>query len=130
MAITFDPGAPPSAVFDKGPLVELARHFATVPSYQTATADHRDLFWWDWGPVFYRGRLNKTAQGDRDRQRPRAHRTPRRPHPRRRRRPTRPRTADQDRTDPRLRPGQRLRPTPSTPSRYPTHSPCSLTPTS
>ena len=46
MAITFDPGAPPSAVYDKGPLVDLARHFAAVPSYQSATADHRDLFWW------------------------------------------------------------------------------------
>lgn len=55
MAITFDPGAPPATVFDKGPLADLARHFAAVPGYQIATADHRDLFWWDWGPVFYRG---------------------------------------------------------------------------
>lgn len=62
MAITFDPGAPPATVFDKGPSADLARHFAAVPGYQTATADHRDLFWWDWGPVFYRGRLNKTAK--------------------------------------------------------------------
>jgi hypothetical protein len=42
-------------------LADLAGHFAAVPGYQIATADHRDLFWWDWGPVFYRGRLNKTA---------------------------------------------------------------------
>jgi hypothetical protein len=62
MAITFDPGAPPATVFDKGPLADLARHFAAVPGYQIATADHRDLFWWHWGPVFYRGRLNKTAK--------------------------------------------------------------------
>jgi hypothetical protein len=62
MAITFDPGAPPATVFDKGPLADLARHFAAVPGYQIATADHRDLFWWDWGPAFYRGRLNKTAK--------------------------------------------------------------------
>jgi hypothetical protein len=47
MAITFDPGAPPATVFDKGPLADLARHFAAVPGYQIATADHRDLFWWD-----------------------------------------------------------------------------------
>jgi hypothetical protein len=46
MAITFDPGAPPATVFDKGPLADLARHFAAVPGYQIATADHRDLFWW------------------------------------------------------------------------------------
>jgi hypothetical protein len=31
MAITFDPGAPPATVFDKGPLADLARHFAAVP---------------------------------------------------------------------------------------------------
>jgi uracil-DNA glycosylase len=29
-----------------------------MPSY----ASHRDLFWYDWGPVFYRGRLNRTAR--------------------------------------------------------------------
>ena len=62
MAITFDPGAPPATVFDNGPLADLARHFAAVPGYQIATADHRDLFWWDGGPAFYRGRLNKTAK--------------------------------------------------------------------
>lgn len=61
-ALTFDPGAPPSTTFDKGPPAELARHFAAVPGYLSATSDHRDLFWWDWGPVFYRGRLNKTAK--------------------------------------------------------------------
>lgn len=48
MTVDFDPG-PPAAV---------ARHLAAVPSY----AAHRDLFWYDWGPVFYRGRLNGTAR--------------------------------------------------------------------
>jgi uracil-DNA glycosylase len=62
MALTFDPGAPPSATFDKGPPAALAHHFAAVPGYQSETVDNRGLFWWDWGPVFYRGRLNKTAK--------------------------------------------------------------------
>jgi uracil-DNA glycosylase len=57
--VDFDPGAPPSSVFDKGPPAELARHFAAVPTYD---ADDHDLFWWDWGPVFYRGRLNGSAK--------------------------------------------------------------------
>ena len=33
------------------------------PSYgRPAMREHRDLFWYDWGPVFYRGRLNGTAR--------------------------------------------------------------------
>jgi uracil-DNA glycosylase len=44
--------------FDPGPPVMVARHFAKVPSY----ADFRELFWYDWGPVFYRGRLNRKAR--------------------------------------------------------------------
>jgi hypothetical protein len=44
--------------FDKGPPAALARHFAAMPSY----AAHRELYWYDWGPVFYRGRLNRTAR--------------------------------------------------------------------
>ena len=44
--------------FDPGPPAAVARHFAKVPSY----ADYRQLFWHDWGPVFYRGRLNRTAR--------------------------------------------------------------------
>lgn len=44
----FDPG-PPSAVAD---------HFAALPSY----AEHQQFFWYDWGPIFYRGRLDKTAR--------------------------------------------------------------------
>lgn len=44
--------------YDPGPPARLARHFASVPSY----SPHRDLFWYDWGPVFYRGRCNGTAK--------------------------------------------------------------------
>jgi uracil-DNA glycosylase len=46
------------ADFDPGPPAALAQHFDALPSY----ADHRDLFWYDWGPVFYRGRLDGTAR--------------------------------------------------------------------
>jgi uracil-DNA glycosylase len=44
--------------FDPGPPAEVAEHFDRVPSY----ASHRDLFWYDWGPVFYRGRLDGSAR--------------------------------------------------------------------
>jgi uracil-DNA glycosylase len=44
--------------FDPGPSKALAQHLADVPSY----APQRDLFWYDWGPVFYRGRLNGSAR--------------------------------------------------------------------
>jgi uracil-DNA glycosylase len=44
--------------FDPGPTKALAQHLASVPSY----APQRDLFWYDWGPVFYRGRLNGSAR--------------------------------------------------------------------
>jgi uracil-DNA glycosylase len=57
--VDFDPGAPPSADFDPGPPKALARHFAAVPAY---AEEDRALFWWDWGPVFYRGRLNGSAR--------------------------------------------------------------------
>ena len=43
--------------FDPGPTKALARHLDDMPSY----ADKRELFWYDWGPIFYRGRL--TARG-------------------------------------------------------------------
>jgi hypothetical protein len=46
------------ATYDPGPPASLARHFAAVPSY----APHCDLFWYDWGPVFYRDRLNRSAR--------------------------------------------------------------------
>jgi uracil-DNA glycosylase len=44
--------------FDPGPPPALAEHLAALPSY----AAHRDLFWYDWGPVFYRGRLDGSAR--------------------------------------------------------------------
>ena len=44
--------------FDKGPPARLARLFAAPPDY----AKHRPSFWYDWGPIFYRGRLNGTAR--------------------------------------------------------------------
>jgi hypothetical protein len=44
--------------FDPGPPAAVARHLANVPSY----AADRDLFWYDWGPVFYRGRMNGSAR--------------------------------------------------------------------
>jgi len=44
--------------FDPGPSKSIANHLAALPSY----APHRNLFWYDWGPVFYRGRLNRTAR--------------------------------------------------------------------
>ena len=46
------------ATYDPGPPAALTRHFAALPSF----AAHRDLFWYDWGPVFYRGRLNRSAR--------------------------------------------------------------------
>src|SRR3954449_1492928 len=46
------------AGFDPGPPAAVGPHLAKVPSY----ADFRELFWHDWGPVFYRGRLNRTAR--------------------------------------------------------------------
>lgn len=46
------------ADFDPGPPDRLAEHFAALPSY----AAHRELFWYDWGPVFYRGRLDGSAR--------------------------------------------------------------------
>lgn len=57
--VDFDPGAPPSSTFDNGPPAALARHFAAVPAYDP---DVHDVFWYDWGPVFYRGRLNGSAK--------------------------------------------------------------------
>jgi uracil-DNA glycosylase len=44
--------------FDPGPPPEVAEHFARVPS----SAPHRELSWYDWRPVFYRGRLDGSAR--------------------------------------------------------------------
>jgi uracil-DNA glycosylase len=45
--------------FDKGPPAALARHFAGLPDIDSR---FRSLFWYDWGPVFYRGRLSGRAR--------------------------------------------------------------------
>lgn len=44
--------------FDPGPPHDFAQLFADVPDY----SEHKDIFWYDWGPVFYRGRLDGTAR--------------------------------------------------------------------
>ena len=43
--------------FDPGPPDSLAEHFARVPS-----PSHPKDFWFDWGPIFYRGRLDGSAR--------------------------------------------------------------------
>lgn len=48
MTTDFDPGPPPA----------VAAHFGQLPSY----AAHRDSFWYDWGPILYRGRLDGSAR--------------------------------------------------------------------
>jgi len=44
--------------FDPGPPAEIAGLLARLPSY----APYRELFWHDWGPVFYCGRLDGSAR--------------------------------------------------------------------
>lgn len=44
--------------FDPGPPQQFADIFAAVPDYSPFKAD----FWYDWGPVFYRGRLDGSAR--------------------------------------------------------------------
>lgn len=44
--------------FDAGPPWEFAEMFARSPNYEP----YKDHFWYDWGPVFYRGRLDGTAR--------------------------------------------------------------------
>lgn len=45
--------------FDAGPPKAVAEHFAKLPGY---TPEQQKLFWYDWGPIFYRGRMNKSAK--------------------------------------------------------------------
>ncbi|MHA4809028.1 uracil-DNA glycosylase family protein [Flavitalea flava] len=45
-------------LFDPGPPAAFARHFAALPDYTPV----KDNFWFDWGPVFYRGRLDGSAK--------------------------------------------------------------------
>jgi uracil-DNA glycosylase len=44
--------------FDKGPTQKVAKLFARVPDY----LPYKDSFWFDWDPVFYRGRLDGSAR--------------------------------------------------------------------
>ncbi len=44
--------------FDPGPPKKFADIFENVPSY----GKFKKLFWYDWGPVFYRGRLDGSAR--------------------------------------------------------------------
>jgi uracil-DNA glycosylase len=43
--------------FDRGPSAELAQHFAAVPDPPV-----KGDFWFNWGPIFYRGRLDGSAR--------------------------------------------------------------------
>lgn len=43
------------ATFDKGPPALVARHLARLPDLPP---EAREKFWYDWGPIFYRGRLS------------------------------------------------------------------------
>jgi uracil-DNA glycosylase len=45
------------AEFDRGPSAQLAKLFDRVPDPPV-----QDDFWFDWGPVFYRGRLDGSAR--------------------------------------------------------------------
>ena len=45
--------------FDPGPPAAVAEHLSEVP---TIAQDQRRLFWYDWGPIFYRGRLDGSAR--------------------------------------------------------------------
>ncbi len=44
--------------FDRGPTAAVASLFMDHPDYTPV----KDFFWFNWGPVFYRGRLNKSAK--------------------------------------------------------------------
>lgn len=44
--------------FDSGPPANFAQLFEQMPSYAT----YKDLYWYDWGPVLYRGRLDGSAR--------------------------------------------------------------------
>ena len=46
------------AEFDRGPPAKLAKKFLQCPDYGPL----KKHFWYDWGPVFYRGRLDGTAK--------------------------------------------------------------------
>lgn len=47
-----------SIEFDAGPPSNVAELFADLPDY----SPFKQHFWFDWGPVFYRGRLDRSAR--------------------------------------------------------------------
>jgi uracil-DNA glycosylase len=44
--------------FDRGPTAAMASLLMDHPDYTSV----KDFFWFNWGPIFYRGRLNKSAK--------------------------------------------------------------------
>lgn len=44
--------------YDSGPPPDVLKIFANVPSYSAL----KQCFWFDWGPIFYRGRLDRSAR--------------------------------------------------------------------
>jgi len=44
--------------FDKGPSVAMAKLLLQYPDYSPV----KEYFWFNWGPIFYRGRLDKSAK--------------------------------------------------------------------
>ena len=48
----------PNLEYDPGPPSEFFEHFKKMPSYEP----FKEYFWIDWGPIFYRGRLDGTAK--------------------------------------------------------------------
>lgn len=48
-----------SSEFDRGPTRLVAEHLAAFPGYRP---EERRLYWYDWGPIFYRGRLDGSAR--------------------------------------------------------------------
>lgn len=44
--------------YDAGPPRRFLKLFERAPSYEAS----KDLYWYDWGPVFYRGRLDGSAR--------------------------------------------------------------------
>jgi hypothetical protein len=44
--------------FDPGPPPHIAEIFSRLPDY----SPHKELFWYTWGPIFYRGRLDGSAR--------------------------------------------------------------------
>ena len=96
-----------SSEFDPGPPAAIAKHLAKVPELQPPSS--ADWFWYDWGPVFYRGRLNGSAKLLGDRLRPRPERAGRGTHARRRRGPAGAGLPLQARPDALVRARQRLR---------------------